>query len=59
METQTNITFTWDNAKFNGFIEKVYENSYLVHVENPNEELAEKYNGRIVISKKNCIEKID
>ncbi|EOT47534.1 MULTISPECIES: hypothetical protein [Enterococcus] len=55
MENQVQIAFTWENETFQGLIEKEYENSYLIHVQNPNDELVEKYNGRIVISKKKCI----
>lgn len=54
MSQQTVISFTWENAVYNGIVEKEYENSYLINVSNPNQELTEKYNGRIVISKKNC-----
>lgn len=55
MENQVQIAFTWENETFQGFIEKEYENSYLIHVKNPNSELVAKYNGRIVLSKKKCI----
>lgn len=55
MENQVQLSFTWENQTFQGRVEKEYENSYLIQVENPNAELIEKYNSRIVISKKKCI----
>ncbi|MFD2729082.1 DUF2187 domain-containing protein [Enterococcus camelliae] len=56
MSQQIGITFTWENEVYQGVIEKEYENSYLISVNNPNQELIDKYNGRIVISKKKCNE---
>lgn len=56
MSQQIGITFTWENEVYQGVIEKEYENSYLISVNNPNQELVDKYNGRIVISKKKCNE---
>lgn len=54
METQTNVTFKWENATLLGLIEKEYENSFLIEVKEPSEEIIEKYNGRMVVSKKIC-----
>lgn len=52
METQTNVTFKWENATLLGLIEKEYENSFLIEVKEPSEEIIEKYNGRMVVSKR-------
>lgn len=54
METQTNVTFKWENITLFGLIEKEYENSFLIQVKEPSAEIVEKYNGRMVISKKIC-----
>ena len=54
IELQTDVTFKWDNLRLMGAIEKEYENSFLVQIENPSKEIMEKYNGRMVISKKIC-----
>ncbi|RSU12491.1 DUF2187 domain-containing protein [Vagococcus acidifermentans] len=48
------LTFSWEDKTYEGFIEKEYENSYLIDVTNPSEEMADKYLGRLVVSKKNC-----
>lgn len=57
METQTNVTFKWENITLFGLIEKEYENSFLIQVTDPSAEIVEKYNGRMVISKKICNKK--
>lgn len=54
MEAQTKVIFTWNNFKYFGTIEREYENSVLVQVNDPSDEILEKYNGRMVISKKIC-----
>lgn len=57
MGQKTNIQFVWENMEFDGQIEKEYENSYLVTVTNPSDEIRTKYNNRMVISKKKCTTK--
>lgn len=59
IEVQTDVAFKWDEAQLLGSIEKEYENSFLVQVDNPSKEIMEKYNGRMVISKKICEKIID
>ena len=46
IELQTDVTFKWDNLRLMGAIEKEYENSFLVQVENPSKEIMEKYEFR-------------
>ncbi|RST98721.1 DUF2187 domain-containing protein [Vagococcus vulneris] len=53
--TEMKTVFKWQNEEFKGTIEKEYENSFLISVSNPNEELRDKYLNRIVISKKECL----
>lgn len=43
-----------EKAKHCGYIEKEYENSYLVCIDDPSPEMLEKYTNRMVVSKKNC-----
>lgn len=43
-----------EEAKHRGYIEKEYENSYLVCIDDPSPEILEKYTNRMVVSKKNC-----
>lgn len=54
MAENTTVTFTWENTALSGYIEKEYENSYLVNINNPTKEIADSYNGRMVVSKKEC-----
>ena len=54
IELQKDVTYKWDNLRLMGAIEKEYENSFLGKVETPSKEIIEKYNGRMVISKKIC-----
>jgi len=54
LETKSSVTFTWENKAFDGVIEQEYENSFLVQVANPSKEMIEKYNGRMIVSKKIC-----
>ena len=37
-----------------GFIEREYENSFLIQVNDPSKEIMDKFSGRMVISKKVC-----
>ncbi|MHC5248156.1 hypothetical protein [Enterococcus sp. HY326] len=48
------VTFNLEKAKHCGYIEKEYENSYLVHVNDPSADMVEKYTNRMIVSKKNC-----
>lgn len=54
MEQASNIIFKWQNEQFYGWVEKEYQNSFLINVTNPNKELITKYAKRIIISKKVC-----
>lgn len=54
MEQASNIIFKWQNKQFYGWVEKEYQNSFLINVTNPNKELITKYAKRIIISKKVC-----
>lgn len=54
MKQQANVIFKWQDEQFSGWIEKEYQNSFLINVTNPNEELETKYAKRIIISKKAC-----
>ena len=54
MEETSRVTFMWNEQPFEGTIEKVYENAVLIVVNNPNDELVDKYLGRVVVSKKQC-----
>lgn len=54
METKTNVTFKWENLTLSGFIEREYENSFLVQINEPSKEIMDKYSGRMVVSKKIC-----
>ena len=54
MKQQSNVSFIWQDEKFYGWIEKEYQNSFLINVTDPNDELETKYAKRIIISKKVC-----
>ncbi|MHC5267996.1 DUF2187 domain-containing protein [Enterococcus sp. LJL98] len=54
IELQTNVTFTWEEIRLFGAIEKEYENSFLIQIIDPSKDIMEKYNGRMVVSKKIC-----
>lgn len=54
MDEMNRVTFIWNEQPFEGIIEKVYENAVLIVVNNPSDELADKYLGRVVVSKKQC-----
>ncbi|BAK21427.1 hypothetical protein MPTP_0968 [Melissococcus plutonius ATCC 35311] len=55
MTKDKKVNFTWEKTDYNGYIEKEYENSYLVVVNNPSPDMEEKYTNRIIVSKKSCI----
>lgn len=48
------VSFCLDKATHSGYIEKEYENSYLVCVDDPSKDMEEKYTNRMIVSKKNC-----
>lgn len=52
MEINSTVTFDWQGSKFEGTIEKEYENAVLISVINPSLEIKDKYLGRLVVSKK-------
>ncbi len=45
--------FILEKTNYSGFVEKEYENSYLIVVANPSPEM-EEYTNRMIISKKAC-----
>lgn len=49
------VSFVLDRENHCGYIEKEYENSYLVCVDDPSPAMMEKYTNRMVVSKKNCM----
>ncbi|MGM0216935.1 hypothetical protein [Enterococcus sp. AZ126] len=54
MTQEKQISFSWDKSSYNGYVEKEYENAYLVVVSDPSPDMEEKYTNRMVISKKDC-----
>lgn len=52
MDTKEKVFFKWQGGRYEGIIEKEYENSVLIEVNNPDDELKDKYLSRIVVSKK-------
>lgn len=55
MEMKANVIFKWQEQSFKGWVEQEYQNSYLINVLEPfNEEISEKYAGRMVVSKRHC-----
>ncbi|MGX7196612.1 DUF2187 domain-containing protein [Enterococcus olivae] len=54
METKTNVTFKWEDLTLFGFIEREYENSFLIQVNEPSKEIMDKFSGRMIVSKKKC-----
>jgi len=57
MNAQESVAFTWQGGSYEGIIEKEYENSVLIEVDNPDGELRDKYLGRIIVSKKDIKKK--
>ena len=51
MTINSTITFTWEGKVYAGKVEREYENSVLVQVTDPSEEMLEKFNDRMIISK--------
>lgn len=54
MIQEKRISFNWDKGSYVGYIEKEYENAYLVVVSDPSPDMEEKYTNRMVVSKKEC-----
>lgn len=55
MEVKANVRFTWHEQTFKGQVEREYQNALLINVLEPyDEELAEKFANRVVVSKKAC-----
>ncbi len=46
------VSFTLDGETFTGFVDKAYQNSYLVTFESDNPEIVDKYHDRVVINNK-------
>ena len=59
MTINSTITFTWVGKVYAGKVEREYENSVLVQVTDPSEEMLEKFNDRMIISKKKCQQTAD
>ena len=59
MTINSTITFTWEGKVYAGKVEIEYENSVLVQVTDPSEEMLEKFNDRMIISKKKCQQTAD
>ncbi|MGX7244306.1 hypothetical protein ACWOC1_05600 [Enterococcus quebecensis] len=54
MTQEKRISFSWEKSSYMGYVEKEYENAYLVVVSDPSPDMEEKYTNRMVISKKDC-----
>ncbi|MGX7420389.1 hypothetical protein ACWOFR_16480 [Carnobacterium gallinarum] len=54
MEYADQIVFTVEDKEFEGYIEKVYENSFLIVVLNSDKALEEKYHGKLIVRKNDC-----
>lgn len=55
MTTKADIEFQWNQRSYTGWIEREYQNSYLINVLEPQDpEIEEKYANRMIISKKHC-----
>ncbi|MBP2099308.1 hypothetical protein [Enterococcus rivorum] len=54
MAQEKQISFRFEKENYQGYVEKEYENSYLVVVSDPTPDMKEKYTDRMIISKKNC-----
>lgn len=54
MTEERKVSFIWDKTNYSGFVEKEYENSYLIVVADPSPDMKEKYTDRMIISKKAC-----
>lgn len=54
MTIDSTIFFTWEGKKYQGIIEREYENSVLVQVTDPSAEMLDKFTNRMIVSKKIC-----
>lgn len=54
MIKEKQVNFYFEKENFMGYVEKEYENSYLVVVSDPTPDMKDKYTDRMIISKKNC-----
>lgn len=54
MMNEKQINFIWEKKDYTGYIEKEYENSFLIVVADPSRDMEEKYTNRMIISKKAC-----
>lgn len=54
MMQEKQISFNWEKDNYNGYVEKEYENAYLIVVSDPSPDMKEKYTNRMVVSKKEC-----
>ncbi|WP_430609298.1 DUF2187 domain-containing protein [Enterococcus sp. DIV0876] len=59
MTIDSTIFFTWEGKTYEAVIEREYENSVLVQVNEPSSEMLEKFTNRMIISKKNCQQTIE
>lgn len=48
------VSFVFGKESHCGYIEKEYQNSYLICVNDPSPGMMEKYNNRMIVSKKYC-----
>ena len=54
MTIDSTIFITGDGKKYQGIIEREYENSVLVQVTDPSAEMLDKFTNRMIVSKKIC-----
>lgn len=54
MEDAQSVYFSWNEHDYQGYVEKEYDNSYLIVVQNPCSEITSKFMDRMIISKKLC-----
>ncbi|HLQ40787.1 MAG TPA: DUF2187 domain-containing protein [Tetragenococcus sp.] len=55
MGEEAKVSFVWENTTLFGQIEKEYENSFLVKIDEPTKEIMDSFNGRMIVSKKKII----
>lgn len=54
MEYSDQVIFKVEDKEFEGYIEKVYENSFLIVALDSNRTLDEKYHGKLIVRKTDC-----
>ncbi|HCE13490.1 MULTISPECIES: hypothetical protein [unclassified Enterococcus] len=59
MTIDSTIFFTWEGKTYEAVVEREYENSVLVQVNEPSSEMLEKFTNRMIISKKKCQQTIE